>query len=113
MIKFALFYCISFSIQVYGQVDEALSEKRANYQINEFYKAGSFLIYDCYRGYYTCVDEDGFNKCRDKRLEDTKLKLKDYSCAPLKKLPTNKECAYKNYEVIEANAKKRFCYPKN
>ncbi len=106
------FFLITLSFQAMGQVDEELEARRSNYQINDHYKAGSYLIYDCWRGFYTCVDEDGFKNCREKRQEDMNKKKGEYSCAPLNKFPTKTVCAQKNYEVVEALAKKRFCYPK-
>ena len=113
MIKSLLFIpLIIFSLQAYGQADEALQEMRANFQINDYFKAGSYLIFDCWRGYYTCVDEDGYKLCGELRQQDMDKKKSEYSCAPLKNFPTKTACAKKNYEVVEAVAKKRFCYPK-
>lgn len=111
--KFAFIFTLILSTQGLCQVDEQLAAKRANYQINDYFKAGNYLIYDCFRGYYTCVDEDGFNKCKELRQKDKVDNKPQYSCAQLKKFSDHAGCAKTNYEVIEANAKKRFCYPKN
>ncbi|MBC7427101.1 MAG: hypothetical protein H7336_00725 [Bacteriovorax sp.] len=111
-IKFLVLLTVLFSIQGHAQEDEALTEKKSNYQVNDDYKAGNDLIYDCARIAYACVDEDGYNKCNEKRKEAIEKKIEPYPCAPLKKFPTKINCAQKNYEVIESLAKKRFCYPK-
>jgi hypothetical protein len=101
------------SIQGLAQDDEELSYKKSNYQINDDYKAGNHLIYNCLREYYTCVDEDGLNLCTEKRNKAMEKGEKFYPCAPLKKFSNKIKCGKKNYEVIESLAKKRFCYPKN
>lgn len=112
MKRMFFFFLILLSYQSFAQVDEALENRRANYQINDYYKAGSYLIFDCFRDYYTCVDEDGFKRCREKRQQDMEKKLNVFTCAPLKKFQTQTICAQKNYEVVEAVAKKHFCYPR-
>lgn len=86
--------------------------KKTDYQINGRYKAGAFLIYDCEGEYYACVDQDGSDKCRTKREEGIVKKQTRLPCAPLKKFDDKKSCLEKNYEVLEALATKRFCYPK-
>ncbi|MBC7714477.1 MAG: hypothetical protein H7177_14120 [Rhizobacter sp.] len=109
-----IFFLMSvlISFHAYGQEDAELTHKKANYPINDYYKAGNFLIYNCENDYYVCVDEDAFKLCGDKRKEAIDKKLKYYPCAPLNKFPTKAKCGEKNYEVIESLAKKRFCYPK-
>ena len=93
-------------------VDDELSHKRMNYQINSRYKAGEYLIYQCEFEYYACVDADANQKCIDDRQKGKDKKHDVYTCAPLKKFATKKACLVSNYEVVEAIAKKRFCYPK-
>lgn len=92
-------------------IDEELSNKLSNYQIDSRYKAGEYLIYQCEFEYYACVDADANQKCLEKREEEKTKKHKSYTCAPLKKFQNKKACLVSNYEVVESNAKKRFCYP--
>jgi hypothetical protein len=93
--------------------DEELSLKKSNYQIDQNYKAGSYLIYNCENGHYACVDKDGFTFCKNRRDEAKEKMSKIYPCSPISEFASKTKCAYKNYEVIEELAKKRFCYPKN
>ncbi len=111
--KLVLLAAVLFSFQGLAQDDEALSAKKANYQVNDNYKSGNFLIYNCESGYYSCVDQDGYTKCQEKRQLAMDKKKKTYPCAPLKKFQNKKLCGQKNYEVVESLAMKRFCYPKN
>nr|BDT28042.1 hypothetical protein BHI3_15080 [Bacteriovorax sp. HI3] len=92
--------------------DDDLSYRKSHYQIDSRYKAGEYLIYQCEFQYYTCVDKDGWESCQEKRSVDKEKKRSPYSCAPLKKFPSKKKCLEENYQVVESNAKKRFCYPK-
>lgn len=121
MKMFFLFLLVIISIELKAEVekkpdatgtDNELLLKKMNYQINNKYKAGMFLIYDCKGEYYACVDGDGNENCRESR--DASIAKKDgrYPCAPLKKYENVQECLVKNYEVIESLALKRFCFPK-
>ena len=89
---------------------------RSHYQINKHYKAGAFLIYDCEGLYFSCVDADSNEACKSKRefamANANNTKDQSYPCAPLRKFSEQADCQRKNYAVVEANAKRRFCYPK-
>lgn len=90
--------------------DSELESKKSQYQINSRYKAGQYLIYDCFGRYYTCVEQDSFEACKTKRAQNhTKG---PYLCAPLKKFKNKEECVKHNYEAIEAATLQRFCFPK-
>lgn len=95
-----------------GKEEVDVGYKKTDYQINGRYKAGAFLIYDCEGEYYACVDQDGSDKCRTKREEGIVKKQTRLPCAPLKNFDDKKTCLEKNYEVVEALAAKRFCFPK-
>lgn len=92
--------------------EELIEEKKSNYQITNRYKGGPYLVYDCEGEFYACVDVDGSEKCREKRDESINKKETRLPCAPLKKFEDKKTCLQKNYEVLEAVATKRFCFPK-
>ena len=92
--------------------DPDVVKRRMEYRINDRYKAGEYLIYDCFAKYYACVNEDSFTACKEKRSEREKLKESAYRCAPLKKFKDKKECLEANYDVIERITLQRFCYPK-
>ncbi len=106
-----ILFTLLFSLKGFAQDDEALKELKSNFQMSEEFKAGESLIYDCKRGYYTCTDKDGFDKCKMKRDKDKADGLTFYSCAQLKVFPNRLDCLKTNYEIIEGNTKKRFCYP--
>jgi hypothetical protein len=93
--------------------NEVLIEtKKSNYQINARYKGGPYLVYDCEGEFYACVDQDGSEKCRERRDKSISRKETRLSCAPLKKFDDKKTCLGKNYEILESVAVKRFCFPK-
>lgn len=92
--------------------EELIETKKSNYQINGRYKAGPYLIYDCESEFYACVDQDGSEKCREKRDVSITKKETRLPCAPLKQFLDKKTCLEKNYEVLESVAVKRFCFPK-
>jgi hypothetical protein len=92
--------------------EELIETKKSNYQINGRYKGGAYLIYDCENEFYACVDQDGSEKCREKRNTSITKKETRLPCAPLKQFEDKKTCLKKNYEVLESVAVKRFCFPK-
>ncbi len=87
--------------------------KNSNYPIDWKYKAGEYLIYDCERSYYACVDKEGQETCKKERNAALENKSKDLKCASLKKFQNKKSCVIENYNVLYRNAFRRFCYPKN
>lgn len=83
-----------------------------DYAIDDHYKAGNNLIYECARKHYVCVNNDGWEKCTAAREYSIERKEKVYLCAPLKKYDEKTKCVVKNYQVVEKNVWKRFCFPK-
>jgi hypothetical protein len=105
---------IIYSLLVFLLVSLACAEesiKRAEYKISEKYKGGEYLIYDCEKDFYACVNMEGYELCSTKRQAAIALKEKSYPCAPLKKFEDKKSCLLKNYSAIESGKLKRFCYP--
>lgn len=86
--------------------------RNPDFQIDWKYKAGEYLIYDCERSHYACVNLDGFNNCSEERNFAIEKKSAFYPCAPFKKFADKKSCVEKNYKVVDVGAIKRFCYPK-
>ena len=84
----------------------------SDYEINWKYKAGEYLIYDCERRHYACVNHEGNSNCLEERNFAIKKKLNNYPCAPLAKFDDKKSCVEKNYKIVDIDAPKRFCYPK-
>jgi hypothetical protein len=80
------------------------------YQLNDKYRGGDNLIYDCQGLYYACVKNEGRNRCAEEREAAIKLNSKKYPCAVLKSFPTKEDCLKKNYELLNSEATKRFCY---
>lgn len=108
MIFFSLIFSLVTSLS-FAQDD---SVKKQDYPLDERYKGGEHLIYDCQRKHYACVNQDGYDQCSAARVKSQEQKAAEYACAPLKSFQSKKSCVIKNYEVMEKNAWKRFCFPK-
>ncbi len=91
----------------------AANFRKEDYPLDDKYKGGPYLIYDCERKHYACVDVDGHELCKTARQKSIDEKTKEYACAPLKIFDEKKKCIIKNYEVMERNAWKRFCFIKS
>ena len=102
------------SLNCFGQtVKDIIAESReSNYQIDWKYKSGEYLIYDCERRHYACVNIDGDNNCREERKFAIETKAATYPCASLAKYKNKKLCVEKNYQVVDTTSLHRFCYPK-
>lgn len=106
------FVLFLLAANVYCETNQTGENHIADYPIDLKYKAGSYLIYDCKRSHYACVDKDGHSSCKEERAFAIQTKEKALPCAPLKKFDDKKSCVLKQYEVVAINAAKRFCYPK-
>ena len=103
-----LILCGSLGAEEKAQPDNT----KTDYRIDWTYHGGEYLIYDCSRAHYACVDLEGQNNCVEERKFALQMNARIYPCAPLKKFSHKKLCVLKNYEVVDLNAVKRFCYPK-
>jgi len=83
-----------------------------SYKINSRFYSGSALIYDCSRGYFTCVNGDGLETCKTARESSEYRGEFLLNCAPLRVFKTRLECLKENYRVLQSAGAKRFCYPK-
>ncbi len=111
--KLSLILILFFASNCFGEtVKELIRDTRdTNYQIDWKYKGGEYLIYDCERDHYACVNIDGDNNCKEERNFAMEVKAAKYPCVSFKKFDNKKSCLEKNYEVVERKVVKRFCYP--
>ena len=77
--------------------------------ISSRYKSGPYLIFDCERGNYACVHKDGYQFCKDLRIDSLHKKYKVLSCAPLKKFSHYQFCIKRQKELVDFPVKKYFC----
>lgn len=84
--------------------------EREDYQINRQFKAGPFLIYHCVDQFFACVDQAGFEKCKEMRNELNTVGKKKKNCAPLKEFSEKKECLQEQYRVSALTIPKRYCH---
>jgi hypothetical protein len=102
---------IKISFIILFSLSWTASFAKDEYLIDWKYHAGEYLIYDCEREHYACVDIDGNANCLEERNFAKEKKFSSLTCAPLKKFKNKKECVEENYKVVDIGAKKRFCYP--
>jgi len=107
------FFLFFLSCKVFAQSGtEGIESSRSVYKIDSKYFAGKYLIYDCEKKHYACVDLAGSQRCKELRISAIASNAQVYPCAPLSAFPDKKSCVEKNYKFVESNAKKSFCYPK-
>lgn len=109
----SVLFIVCFSTAIWGQDPLSSEDKLAHYKMDANYRSGQFLIYDCDKKIYTCVDDLSNEDCKDKRAKNIFMREKLYSCAPLKKYSDRIECLKDNYQIMEKAPFTRFCYPKN
>jgi hypothetical protein len=85
---------------------------KTDYKMDWKYSAGEYLIYDCERKHFACIDKSSQENCVEERAFALAQKLPSLPCAPLKKYTDKTACVHENYKVVDINALKRFCYPK-
>lgn len=111
--KFAFFllFLSAFNF-AFSAEEKELFTKNSEYNVDWKYLAGEYLIYDCERQHYVCVNVTGNENCEEERKYAIEKKLEIYPCAPLQKFADKKSCVLKDYEVVDRMAARRFCYPK-
>jgi len=87
-------------------------EPHKSMQISIGYFSGEYLIYDCIKGNFACVDADSFEDCQEARAFSIKISQSILPCAPLKKYPHFDDCEKAQYKEIESPKKKEFCFLK-
>lgn len=101
MMKISLFLlgilCFSFA---YGEEEEVLDPE----------EIGPFLIYNCEKNHWNCVNEARNKECEKLREEDKKKKnTYRYRCAAIEKLPSDRGCFQRQLFYTTKNFGTRFC----
>ena len=78
-------------------------------QISQKYYDGQYLIYDCAKHHWTCVDLDGFKECQEERSKAGKDYKRNLACAPFKEFKTKKECEVFQQKKVNNPEGKKFC----
>jgi len=89
--------------------NDAVSKLRAEPYISIRYRRGNFLIYDCRKRHYLCVNKQGFAKCKKERSDSLDRKRNNLRCTPLKSYETQKDCFAASYKQIHSIKNKSFC----
>ena len=79
-------------------------------QISSTLKDGRFLIYDCEKKFFACVDQFSFEICEEDRKSAISKRQDFMPCAPLKRFSDYDECAKEQVEKTRHPIKKRFCW---
>jgi hypothetical protein len=79
------------------------------YLISNTYRNGEYLIYDCKKRHFACVNNESFAYCKNKRKESFELRQSHHPCAPLKKFKEQELCFKKQVELIGQVPNKKFC----
>lgn len=78
-------------------------------QISQKYYSGATLIYDCARGSFICVDEDGVKDCEAERKAAKEKYLSNLACAVFKTFPSIKECTKYQQTKVNNPEGKKYC----
>ena len=118
-----IFFVLCFSLSGFTQEEkpisgvssldkETLSEmerKRAEPKISQEFSRGAFLIYDCKKRSFACVNEPSYNLCKTRRQKGYRDKKLVLPCAPLKEFLSQQKCFEKQYNLIHRQSEKSYC----
>jgi len=94
-------------------IEEARQQARGEadklHQYDYRYYAGEYLIYDCKKRHFACVNKNGFEYCQLARKKTKREKHSIYACAHLKSFQTLTNCLEKQYELMHSLPSKLFC----
>jgi hypothetical protein len=99
-------------IQGFLETGESIYQRRIGPPINKKYFRGSNLIYDCEKRHFACVIEDNFKESETLQVEDRRNRVPQFTCVPLLKFTTQKECFEKQMRAVETVVNRGFCLPK-
>jgi len=74
------------------------------------FTSGPYLIFDCRSQTFICVNESGFDYCRQIRQESQAAGKQILDCAPLKNYLMEEKCGAAAQKAIDHLAAKNFCY---
>lgn len=92
--------------------DEMLKRIEEPRLSNKWFR-GNYLIYDCDKGFYACVNRASFTECTDQRTIRIEERRPALGCAPLKRFDSQKECFKVQYEKMHNQVPKIFCVHPN
>ena len=107
-IMILLLFLIAFLSQINAQ-DEDL-RPHISFQMTDGYSSGPFLIYDCNKRSFICVDELNFNECRSERKFAIQQRYFNLPCAPLKEFKHYNYCVDQQYELVHNISRRDFCF---
>jgi len=94
------------------EVDKFTREKEEPRISNKWFR-GSFLIYDCEKGHFACVNQVSFYKCEEQRSEDIEENRPRLRCSPFKMFKEYQDCTAMNYKKMHNQLPKLYCvHPK-
>lgn len=91
-----------------GSRDQLQKQKEEPRISNKWYR-GNYLIYDCSKGNYVCVNDISFLNCGDQRQADIDARVTNLKCAPLKRFGSQEDCFKAQYSKIHNQMPKLFC----
>lgn len=92
-----------------SQTMDTIERKKYEPRISNKWFRGNYLIYDCARRNFVCVNAQSFGRCEKEREEDKKKMVPSLRCAPFKMFKSQKECFKEQYRQIENQKPKVYC----
>lgn len=92
-----------------SQVQKSREEPRIS---NKWFK-GNYLIYDCDKGFFACVNSVSNTQCIEQRATRIEDRSPALGCAPLKRFSTQEDCFKVQYEKMHNQTAKVFCLHPN
>lgn len=92
-----------------GTLQRKIEEPRIS---NKWFR-GNYLIYDCDKAHYACVNSDSFEKCEYIRTSRKERRQPSLGCAPLKRFDTQGKCFEMQYAKVHNQVPKLFCIHPN
>ena len=88
---------------------DQIQRERYEPRISNKWFRGSYLIYDCEKGNFACVNKTGLQRCEREREEDKKESKPNLRCAFFKKFPTQEDCFKEQYRQINNQKPRVYC----
>lgn len=92
-----------FFFEVVNSADQSSSISQYHkdrYLINEYFRGGEQLVYNCQDKYFACIDEESLSNCNQHHK----------MCVPIKKFLTMDECFDRQRDVMQLGKESELCH---
>lgn len=88
---------------------DSIERQKYEPRVSNKWFRGSYLIYDCEKANFACVNQVGWDLCHEQREDDKKQSKFQLRCAPFKMFATQEKCFAEQYRQVQNKKPPLYC----